>query len=344
MHSIKEKYLNHRTLYVIGGLLGLSIIIIAHECGHFICAHLFGVSTPTFSIGFGPALLQIPVGDTLFQIAAIPLGGYVEMNQEELAALSYVPKMIIILAGIVVNFLFAYITFTYFLMRTQYHTTPVIETIAPDSPADHAGLQPNDTIIAIDHTLIFNNGDTLLNALTTFLDKPLPITIERDGTTTDIMITPIEHPLLGTSMGWIGIQLQKIPNEHLPFLKTLRTTHKKLVPTIVAIGNTAASLIRSSKNQHNAFIGPIGIISMISRSLAVSQEFFWLVLALISLNIGIFNLLPLPIFDGGKACIITLEALTGQTISESALWVIMLIFIILMLFSVSQATLRKHKK
>src|SRR6266478_4937390 len=101
-------------LYLLGGLGGISLIILIHELGHFLFAHYFGVPTPLFSIGFGPALVQFPIGNTLFQVTLIPFGGYVEMDEKVLASLPYWSKMLIIFAGVLFNFIFAYIILLYY--------------------------------------------------------------------------------------------------------------------------------------------------------------------------------------------------------------------------------------
>ena len=99
------------------GIFGLSFVIIIHEFGHFIACKLFGVSTPIFSIGFGPTLIGTYIGSTFFQIAALPLGGYVATNTAQLKAQSYIVKMIILCAGIAANIILAYGILIYFKMR-----------------------------------------------------------------------------------------------------------------------------------------------------------------------------------------------------------------------------------
>ncbi|MCJ7827805.1 site-2 protease family protein, partial [Patescibacteria group bacterium] len=95
-------------------LIILSVLILIHELGHFLCAHYFGVPTPVFSLGFGPALIKIPCGNTLFQIALLPFGGYVELDEAVLAIQPYLPKLAIMLAGILFNFIFTYAILSYF--------------------------------------------------------------------------------------------------------------------------------------------------------------------------------------------------------------------------------------
>lgn len=223
MEPITQNSKNKNLLYMLGGLGGISLVIIIHECGHFLFAKLFGVPTPLFSLGFGPALIKIPFGETIFQIALLPIGGYVEMNPQALAAQPYAQQMIIILAGILFNLLFAYGILWYYAKEP-----------------------------------------------------------------------------------------------------------KQIIPMIRCVGEATAHIMNEQK-QTSRLIGPIGIIHLIGKSIAISAELFWLILAMISLNIGLFNLIPLPFFDGGRAVILTIEVLTGRIASEAFLWNVSLIFLSLLM-------------
>ena len=119
MEQIIPKNRSKTVLYTLAGLGGISLVIIIHELGHFIFAHIFGVPTPIFSLGFGPTLFQLPIGETMFQIALLPFGGYVEMSPEALTAQPYIPKMLIISAGILFNLIFAYCIFLYYGIHNQ---------------------------------------------------------------------------------------------------------------------------------------------------------------------------------------------------------------------------------
>jgi membrane-associated protease RseP (regulator of RpoE activity) len=220
---------------IFGGLAGISLIILIHEMGHFLFAHLFGVPTPIFSIGFGPALFAYSIGQTTFQISMLPFGGYVEINEAILANLPYFAKMLIIFAGVLFNFIFAYAVLLYFSIRN--HST---------------------------------------------LKQTLSNTITKDQS----------HEL----------------------------------------------------QQENRVIGPIGIINLIGKSLTIDSHLFWFVLAILSLNIGLLNILPLPFFDGGKAFIITLETITGTTIAPTTLWLVSTVFLALFLLFVTRVSINDIKQ
>lgn len=220
---------------ILVGLAGISLIILIHEMGHFLCAHLFGVPTPLFSIGFGPALYAISIGQTIFQISLLPFGGYVEIDEKVLAMLPYFAKMLIMFGGILFNLIFAYAILLYYSIRN--HTS---------------------------------------------LRQTLFTTITPDQT------------------------------EQL--------------------------------NQENGVMGPIGIINLIGKSLAINSHLFWFILAILSLNIGLLNILPLPFFDGGKALIITIETITGSTINPTVLWVISTTVLALFVLVITRVTINDVKQ
>jgi membrane-associated protease RseP (regulator of RpoE activity) len=220
---------------IIGGLAGLSLIILIHEMGHFLFAHYFGVPTPIFSIGFGPALYAHTFGQTMFQISLLPFGGYVDIDEKILASLPYFAKMLIIFGGVLFNFIFAFVILFYYSIRNQ-----------------------------------------------TSLKQTLFTTITPDQT------------------------------EQL--------------------------------HQENRVIGPIGIINLIGKSLTIDTRLFWFMLAILSLNIGLLNILPLPFFDGGKAFIITIETITGTTIPATALWLVSSIVLAFFMLFVMRVTVSDIKQ
>lgn len=232
--SIKQNPI--RTVLV--GLFGVSLVILVHEFGHFLACKVFGVGTPIFSIGFGPALASIKLGTTTFQLAMLPLGGYVEISPTDLAALPYAPTVIIMLAGIIFNLLFTYGIFLY--LSTKY--------------------SPNEACIA-------NNGGWRC---------------------------------------WFGI-----PTRIQAVLKAFLTEE----------GQTG-------------LIGPIGIIRMIGHSAKLGIDFYLFILAIISINIAFFNLLPIPFFDGGKIAFYTFEKLAGPVSGNAMNMVYLFFFVLLLAFTI----------
>ena len=235
-------------LYSIGGLLGINFVIFIHEMGHFLCAKLFQVPALSFSLGFGPALYECAIANTIFKLSLLPFGGYVELDSHALATSSYLAQMIILAAGIIFNLVFAYIILMYYHMR--------------------------------------NN-------------------------------------------------LTSLSPEH--------THHLSLTTTIKTMGQEVSHLVTENKKLHSRLLGPIGIIALIGKSLAIDPRLYWFILAILSLNIGFFNMLPLPFFDGGKALLLTLETL-GIAIPSTIIWLISTIMLALLILFIARITLNDVKR
>jgi regulator of sigma E protease len=229
------------TQYWIAGILGLGLVIVVHEFGHFSACKLFNVKTPVFSVGFGRALVSMPIGQTTFQVAALPLGGYVLIDPEDLAAQSYVVKIIIMLAGIAFNFLFAGAIIMYLMHRS----------VSSEFESHQS--------------------------------------------------TRLKHA-----------------------------------------SGQMAQLLKDSGSS-TGFIGPIGIVSITGRALMASIDLFLFALAILSINIGAFNLLPIPFFDGGQVAMITFEALAGpiSAATLNILYVMFLALIVLLTLFLMMRDVRK---
>lgn len=320
-------------LYFIAGLLGINLIILIHEAGHFLLAQFFNVPTPVFSLGFGPALLVFSIGKTLFKLAILPIGGYVEIDQEILAKKAYLVKILIILGGVVFNFLFAYGILLYYTVSNYFNLTTTIDSIKPDSPAAKAGLQPQDNIVAYNHQSV-EDAQAITDPIALSYGKTIILTIQRNGIEHEIPISLThDHPLFGKKAGWLGIELTK-KEEKMSMFETTQNICRTFSKTIAT----------KKKDRQNVFIGPIGIIALIGKSLSIDPKLYWFILAIVSLNIGLLNVLPLPFFDGGKALIITIEALFNISISHTIIEIISYIFLILFVLFIAQVTMQDIKK
>lgn len=318
------------------GLFGLSIVIIVHEFGHFLACKFFGVQTPIFSIGFGPALFALQLGDTVFQIALLPLGGYVEINQQDLAAISYAAKMIILSAGIIFNLLFAFVIFVYSAWKNRGEAVPIIDSIVPDSPAAHSSLQANDHVIAVDEQPI-QDYQQLATIVMQSPGKKYTFQIKRDSRLLEVPVTiGHEHPVFGTQAGWLGVHW-KLEQKPKSMQKAIQEGIQRLGLLFIQTSYFMATFFR--KKGYGNFVGPLGIIAITGQSLAMGFSFFFMILAILSINVAFFNLLPIPFFDGGKMLLFSIEAVVGPLSSELinaiyfAFFIILLIFIFFITFS-----------
>jgi len=339
-------------------IIGLCVIICIHEFGHFVFAKMFGIHTPTFSIGFGPVLAQKKIGKTNFVLSAIPLGGFVEIaglaehgqgdqehahvrDETSFATKPYWQKMLVMLGGITFNMLFAYLAIIALLAYGTPKYQPVIKDVVAGSAASSAGLQPGDTIRGIGQWDIAQEPGDLAEALA-FVQKnsgPLPLVIEREGAEQTLTVeVPAEVP---EGKGKLGIALDMAPTgevERLPFGEAIREgisrVHHITYQTIAFLGHLIKE--RSLKGAG----GPVMIISESARQAKQGFIYLLFLLAVISINLAIINLIPIPALDGGQFVFITVEAILGREIPVViknimflASWVFLLSLIILFTFN-----------
>lgn len=341
------KSITHRksvqTLYMfLAGIGGINCIILIHEMGHYLFAQLFNVPTPLFSLGFGPTLFSFHLGKTMFQIAALPLGGYVQINQEILTNQTYLAQMLILFGGILSNMLFAYGILLYYTRHNYFILIPTINSITAGSPADQAGLQSHDSIVTYNHQPI-HDPEEMIRSIALSYGKTIILMIKRENTEQEISI-PLNqpHPLFGNNTGWLGVEFQKQQTEG-SFLSTLHGIHKKIIKTTQEICHTLSNTIKK-KETNNVIMGPIGIIAFIGKTASINLRFYWFILALLSLNMGLFNMLPFPFFDGGKALLLTIEKIFNITISQTIISSVSYLFFILFVLFITHITMRDIKK
>jgi regulator of sigma E protease len=316
-------------LYIaVAGIAGISMVILVHEFGHFIFAHLCGVATPTFSIGFGPALYSHAFGATTFQIAAIPLGGYVAMDPATFALQPYFYKLIILLAGILFNMIFAYLIFI-FIARHKQTLEPLVIAVEPNSPAAQIPLLPGDEIVVYnDLPVTQENLEHIARDIHESPAKEITVTFVRNGQKHTASITlGSTHPLYGKNVGWIGITWKK-QVMHLGWIDAIKNGISMVHAVLHRLGQFPAAVWNKDKNA--GFVGPIGIISMTGKSLAIGGlRFFFVMIALLNINVALFNVLPIPFLDGGQIMVYTLQAILR--LNQVYAHLILLILITMML-------------
>lgn len=318
-------------------LLILSFVICIHEMGHFGACKLFSIRTPVFSLGFGTPLLQKKIGDTTFQIAALPFGGYVSMNVADLEKVTYWQKMVIILAGIFNNFLLAYLFLflIFFLNRSRYK--PIISTIKRSSPAAESELQKDDRIVRINNTLVDANAEIILETIQAHPNDEINLTIDRNGTILEKTLSLTQLPVPGGSIGYAGILLEKDPDKKNSIFSNL----KQAFETLLHLMRKTLYLITGFlKPEEKKPINPMNITALAQKNLQKKFSLLLFFIALISIELGVFNVLPIPMLDGGQAFTYTLEALTGG-VSPT---IINLIYVILLIVLVVLLNRRQQKR
>lgn len=322
---------------IIIALFGIGFLIGFHEFGHFIFCKFFGIKTPTFSIGFGPVLFQRHIWGTDFTLSAIPLGGFVEIagaaevgqgeqkdaystEKDSFAVKPYYQKFLVMTGGILCNLLFAYCAFIILsligiprtpLMPTQ--TKTVIESIELESPAAQAGLTKGDKIIQINGKDVADNIHALIETIQPLAHKDATIGYERNGVREEVLVS-IGQRKDAEHMGSIGVsafEIQEMPP--LSFFDAIRQGIQLTNDWIVRTFTGIIGIFRKADVKNVG--GPVVIISMLTKGATTSFSIFLILLAIISINLAILNLIPLPILDGGQLLFYTIEAIIGRPLN-----------------------------
>ncbi|MCG8641058.1 MAG: RIP metalloprotease RseP [Desulfobacterales bacterium] len=317
----------------------IGILVFIHEFGHFIVARLCGVGVEVFSLGFGPKIFTKNIGGTEYCISAIPLGGYVKMVGQEPGTEAEVDdpeadnsdesfnrkklwqKSLIVAAGPVFNFLLAiFIFYGLYQFVGVYMGSPVVGEVMEDSPALAAGIKPGDVIKKINQKEIESFED-VARIIASGKDRPLKVIIERNGLLREKVVTPM--PSKGKNafgeeidkfvIGIIGTAepIQKRFNPVEAMGRAFRDTYAIVNLTLVSV----VKMIEGSVSKDN-LAGPIMIAQMAGKQAKAGIENFAWFIALLSVNLGIINLFPIPVLDGGHLLFFAIEAVTGKPVND----------------------------
>jgi len=337
-------------LTVIAFIFVFSILIFFHEFGHFIAAKASGVRVYKFAFGFGPRILAFTKDQTEYAICLIPLGGYVkmagEMGQEDVKEASEkVPeeqrfdkktlgnRALIVGLGPFMNIVTAVVIFSLiFFVNGIPLVTNDISTVIENGPAEQAGILPGDKIIAID-SINMEDPDRIADIINNSSGKKLQITLDRGGEIFDVFATPEYDD--SYKKGLIGITFEisvKKINIFTAFSKGLMTTGN----IIKLIFSNTIEMVTGKVPVEIA--GPLGIAQMTGEAAKLGFLNLLFFTAILSIFIGLFNLLPIPILDGGHLLILAIEKLRGKPLEPDKINLMYLIGISLMITVFISAT------
>ncbi len=294
-------------------------LIFPHELGHFIAAKSFGVQVNEFAFGMGPAIFKKQGKETLYSIRAIPLGGYCAMEGEDTEEAGDNPrafnnkkwwqKIIILLAGAAMNVFIAFLALS-IVAGVGGVITNTLNSVVEGGPAHKAGIIAGDTIIEINGEATDSWSDVV-----TLLDREmgdgsnLIVTVDRKGNIESFQVTP---ELNDAGEYKIGIEAS-VKHNPITALKNGAIATKELIGVLFS---SLKELFRS-ENVMEQVSGPIGMAQVVSETSSFGWMYFVYLVAVISLNLAIFNLLPLPALDGGRIIFVIIRLITGKAISDS---------------------------
>jgi regulator of sigma E protease len=310
---------------VLAAVVVLGFLIVVHEFGHFIVAKRSGVGVLKFSVGFGPRLFGRTVNGTEYVLSAIPLGGYVKMVGEDPDSTEAVDPRIsfshqsvwkrvaIVTAGPIFNLLFAFVAFTLVLAIYGQRVPSDIAKVGgvmSGMPAAQAGLQVGDVVTAVDGKPIAS-WDELSTAIRASEGRTVTMTVQRGGESLNVQITPQakeDKTIYGEVIGQayvIGIE-RGFEETSVGPIEAIGAGAKQTVWWMQTLIMSVVKILQG-KIPARDIGGPILIVQAAGQQAQVGLESLLLFMAVISINLGILNLLPIPILDGGHLLFFLVE-------------------------------------
>jgi regulator of sigma E protease len=342
-------------------LVLFAILTVPHELGHFVFAKLFRVKVFEYAIGFGPKLFEYKGKETNFVLRLIPIGGFVKMagvDDLELPVEEEVPeerkfykkapwqRFLILFAGALFNFLVAFFLFVSIFLIGIPQPIPTIDRVVEGKPAQIAGFLPGDRIVSIEGVKIEKIEDAV-NLITKSIKSPndrkeITVEVERDGKLITLKVIPQwDEERKG---GIIGIVFKSVPKRYSISL-ALKNGFVMLINAFLLIFFVLKALFTGA--QGLSVSGPIGIAKMTGEVASLGLVYYLNFTALLSVQLGIFNLLPFPALDGGRILFIILEKIRGKPIEtkkeEMVHWIGLLILLFLMIIVTFFDVLRLRK-
>ena len=325
---------------IISSIIIFLLVILIHEFGHFIVAKMNGVSVLEFSIGMGPKLFQRESNGTLYSLRVLPVGGYCQLEGEDeendspnsLNNQSPLVRLKVILAGAIMNFILAFILLI-FLMSVSRVSTEVSGVIK-DSPAYSSGIQTGDQIVSINGENV-SDGEELLKSIKESKGD-LNIGVIRDSQSKNIKVTP----RLENNIRKIGVNFQEEYN--IKNFSIVKGFKKGLITFLNLTGMLYKFLgmLITGQLGLGGVSGPVGVVKEIGNAAKTGVANLIFLLAYININLGVFNLLPIPALDGGRAIFILIEMIFGKKISQEKEGYIHMVGLILLLALIAIVTIK----
>lgn len=295
---------------IIAALLLFSAIVFIHELGHFLLAKKAGVKIHEFAIGMGPKLFSIK-RDTEYSIRLLPLGGFCAMEGEDgdscdpnsFGRKTILQRASILFAGPFFNIVFAAVLLIPVFMYLGSPTTTIKGAVA-DSPAQVVGIKAGDIVEEVNGKPM-KSWDEIVENLSNSEGKEVKLTINRDGEKKEINLTPE----LKDGRYMIGIEPARDKGIFTSIKTAIVTTGSMMVQMLQFVGQLFTGTVPGGVG--NSVAGPIGVIGIVSDAVKMGIINVMYIGAVISLNLGILNLLPLPALDGGRLVMLFIEAIRG---------------------------------
>lgn len=333
-------------------LLIFGVVVIAHEFGHFLLAKANGIHVVEFSVGFGPKIFGFTKGDTEYTLRILPLGGACrfegeDMTSEEDAAAelsdgaflkaSVWARISTVVAGPLFNFILGFI-FSLVIVSMTYIDIPVIQSVSEGGGAQIAGLEAGDKLLSIDGKNVYLYRDVVLRSMLSDGDT-VEVSYERDGEEYVTQITPQYSDEDGRYLfGFAGGEYVKSQG-----IEVFKYAWYEIRYCMDSTYSALIGLFNGTVGKDDV-AGPVGIATVVGDTYEASKEYGWVsvlmnmmyIAVLLSINLGILNLLPLPALDGGRLVFMLVEVVRGKPVPPEKEGIVhfvgMVLFLILAVF------------
>lgn len=316
-------------------ILVLGALIFFHELGHFLAARALGIGVRTFSLGFGPKLFSFKRGQTSYQLSVIPLGGYVQLlgenteddlpegftREESFALRPPLHRMFVVAAGPIFNFILAWFIYSGIFMSTGLiELTPSIGGVQPESAAEIAGIEVGDVVTEVNGAPI-QLWREMATAIQASEGEPLDFTLRRDDESLNVSVVPrmmerknlfgevISTPMVGVSSSGETVTLPLDYGD--AFIEGGVQTWEIIELTMRGIGKLIERVVPL-----DTVGGPIMIAQMVNQQAKRGLLEVMFLTAIISINLGLLNLFPIPVLDGGHILFLTFEMIFRKPVPE----------------------------
>lgn len=315
---------------ILASIIIFGLIIFVHEFGHYSMAKLSGIRVEEFALGMGPKVVSFKRGETLYSLRAFPLGGFCKMsgetgNEDYVPSKSYdqrrfdqkpiLSRMAVIAGGPIMNFILAALVLTliFSVLGVPQDFSNAIGEVIAGNPADEAGLKSGDKIIEINGTPV-DRWSELVNIIHANPEKEIFLKIERENREFTVKLIPRLDPESQT--GKIGITPGETKWERIGLVPGIKEGLNRTFQITIL---TIAGLIEMIRGRVSAegISGPVGIIQIIGESARYGFVYLANLTAVISINLGLINLLPIPALDGSRLIFLLLEAVRGRPVNPN---------------------------
>lgn len=289
------------------------LVVVVHELGHFAVAKLADVKVNEFSVGMGPRLFGKKIGETEYSLRLIPIGGFVRMEGEDEGSedersfnkKSVKARMAIILAGAIMNFILAFVVFGIYFFAVGNPTTEIAE-VAKDSPSYEAGILPGDRIVEIEGTEISSWND-ISETIGDLGERDISVSVERSGEEYRYEMTP----RLNSEENRLLIGITPVMESSI---KDAVITSGKTLWTVIGMMFEFVGRLFTGRVGADEVSGPIGIVYIVGEAAKTGFLYVLYIAGFISVNLGFFNLLPIPALDGSRFVFLLIEGLRGKPV------------------------------